>query len=162
MLLQNQKRLPKAGPDLRSSRPHFPSIRFTGTARSRSYVDPWTWTPGLGPLTGRLFGIPVGKNEPQQGQGQGQGQGQDHEKVRCRRAALQLQRVLALNPDPGPNPAVVYFSPLRSQRAGPRNYHETDFYKAKTRIDDLNLHKRTGQIQPEWWRRSVIGSKVDL
>ena len=30
-----------------------------------------------------------------------------------------------------------------------KNGHETDFYKAKRRIDDTNLHKKTGRIQLE-------------
>ena len=29
------------------------------------------------------------------------------------------------------------------------NGHETDFYKAKRRIDDINLHKKTRRIQLE-------------
>ena len=30
-----------------------------------------------------------------------------------------------------------------------KNGHETDFYKAKRRIDDMNLHKKTRRIQLE-------------
>ena len=29
------------------------------------------------------------------------------------------------------------------------NGHETEFYKVKKQIDDMNLHKKTRQIQPE-------------
>ena len=42
------------------------------------------------------------------------------------------------------------------------NGHETDFYKAKRRIDDMNLHKKARRIQLEWWRSSIMGSKFCL
>ena len=91
---------------------------------------------------GRLFGTPVGKNEPRQGQGQGQ----DHEKVRRRRAALQLQMVLALTL------ILPWFDFPHCQgvpKSWPENGHETDSYKVKKQIDDMNLHKKTRRIQLE-------------
>ena len=108
---------------------------------------------------GRLIGTPVGNNEPRQGQGQGlgQGQGQDHEKVRQRSALLQLQMVLALTLT-----LVLVLtlalapSGMISKKGVPKfcpstvvhkNGHETDFYKAKRGIDDMNLHKKTRRIQ---------------
>ena len=73
------------------------------------------------------------------------------------------------DPDPGLDPgtgagfcqSTVYgdggwFSLLR------QSGHETDFYKAKRRIDDMNPHnKKTRRIQLDQWRRSVIGPKMD-
>ena len=43
-----------------------------------------------------------------------------------------------------------------------KNGHETDFYKAKKRIYDANLHKKTRRIQLEWWRKPVINSNAPL
>ena len=37
-----------------------------------------------------------------------------------------------------------------------QNGYETDFFKAKRRIDVMTLHKKTWRIQLEEWRRPVI------
>ena len=78
-----------------------------------------------------------------------QGQGQDHEKVRRRSAPLQLQMVLALTltlvltlelvQDSASQPYLSWMTMFWITMSGG---HETDFYKAKKRIDDINLHKK--------------------
>ena len=47
------------------------------------------------------------------------------------------------------NPKKPYYTRTRNFFMENKNGHETDFYKAKRRIDDMNLHKKTRRIQPE-------------
>ena len=58
------------------------------------------------------------------------------------------------DPDPGPGPEIFQLSgrprySVPDKFSWNKNGHETAFYKAKRRIDDMNLHKKTRRIQLE-------------
>ena len=83
-------------------------------------------------------------------QDQGQGRGQDH--LLLQRAALPHYLVLTLTL------TLVLVLRFFNYRVVPdipslitslETGHEIDFYKAKTRIDDMNLRKKTRRIQLE-------------